>query len=96
MQKDLLEREKSIIMDDYRDKCKLIENMASLAAPLFMAVGGKNDAPDYIKKKYEQLVAAFDGKKNLKWSENQDLSTDLDSGKLIFLNITAVLKKNVL
>lgn len=71
-------------MDDYRDKCNLIESLASLAAPLFKAVGGKDDAPDCIKKKYEQLVAAFEGKKHLKWSDNQDLPTELDSGKLIF------------
>lgn len=79
-EKELLQHEKSIVMDDYRDKCNLIENLASLAAPLFMAVGGKDDAPDYIKKKYEQLVAAFEGKKHLKWSDNEDLPTELDSG----------------
>lgn len=74
-------------MDDYRDKCDLIQNIANLAAPLFLAVGGKNDAPDHIKKQYEQLVAAFDGKKNLKWSaDDQKLPTDLDSGKFIFLS----------
>lgn len=76
---ELKNKEIEILVDDHKDKCYIIENMAKLLKPLFLAVGGKDDAPDSIKREYEDLVAAFQGRKNLKWLDS-GVSLIYDSG----------------
>ncbi|KAL1517862.1 hypothetical protein ABEB36_001570 [Hypothenemus hampei] len=78
-ERDLEKKEKNLILDEYNAKCKLLESMANLTGSLFLAVGGKDDAPKHIKKKYEELVATFDGKKCLRWRDD-DTKSHLDSG----------------
>lgn len=68
------------MLDDHNDKCQIIEQMTKLMKPLFLSVGGRADAPEAIKKKYEELVAAFEGRKSLKWMEEKS-TEELDSGE---------------
>lgn len=77
---ELKQKEIEIMRDDRKDKCSVIENMAGLLRTLFLAVGGKADAPESIKNEYENLVGVFNGKKNVKW-EKVAVPLPCDSGE---------------
>ncbi|XP_066249939.1 kinesin-like protein KIF18A [Euwallacea similis] len=78
-ERDLAFREKTIVLDAYRNHASLVENMAEFMTPLFMAVGGADEAPERIKRQHKELVAAYEGKKGLRWPDEENLP-EFDSG----------------
>ncbi|CAG9770469.1 unnamed protein product [Ceutorhynchus assimilis] len=69
---DLKQKELEVVFDDHKDKSSVLETMAKLLKNLFLAVGGKDGAPESIKKQYHDIVAMLNGKKSLKWHETEE------------------------
>ncbi|KAH1013631.1 hypothetical protein HUJ04_002597 [Dendroctonus ponderosae] len=77
--RDLEQKRHRVLLDDHHDKCQLIAQMTNLMKQLFLSVGGRADAPVAIIRKYEELVAIFEGKKSLTWGDGKS-ADELDSG----------------